>query len=168
VINDLLKSLNIDPLVLLLNAALFLILVIVLNQIFWKPMIKHLDVRKKEIAGAYTAVDEARAEMERLKAEYQQRLAAIEAEARGRIQDTVKDAQAQREAMIAEARGKAEQIMAEGQQSIAAQRHEALVEMRRSLDAVAAQTLGRATGADADDEQRKHIDEFISRQALRS
>ena len=89
--DQLLKSLNIDPVVLLLNGVLFLVLLAILNAIFWKPMMKHLDARKAEISDAYKAVDDTRREMENLRTEYQGRLANIEAEARGRIQSTVRD-----------------------------------------------------------------------------
>jgi F0F1-type ATP synthase, subunit b len=81
--DQLLKSLNIDPLVLLLNGVLFLVLLAILNAIFWKPMMKHLDARKSEISGAYKAVDDTRREMENLRTEYQGRLAHIEGKRAG-------------------------------------------------------------------------------------
>src|SRR2546422_10770221 len=100
----LLHALKIEPRILLANGILFLLLLQVMSRLFWKPMMKHLEKRKEEIANAYSTVDQTRREMDNLRSEYQGRLAAIEAEARGRIQETVSDAQHQRGKMISDAR----------------------------------------------------------------
>ena len=163
-INELLKSLNIDPLVLLLNGVLFLVLLAILNAIFWKPMMAHLEKRKQDIEHAYKTVDNTRREMENLRADYQAKLAAIESEARGQIQQTVRDAQHERERLIAEARAQAEQIMQEGQTQIEQEREQTLASMRLTLDAVALNALSRATGAPPDTTQRKLVDEFIKQE----
>lgn len=164
--NDLLKSLGIEPLVLLLNGALFLVLVAILNAIFWKPMAKHLDARKGQISDAYKAVDDTRREMENLRTEYQGRLANIEAEARGRIQSTVRDAQHQRETMIAEARARAEEIMRQGGVSIEEEKQETLAGMRTTLDDVAVRALSKALQTDPSLAQRKLVDEYIAKEVL--
>jgi F-type H+-transporting ATPase subunit b len=165
---DLLKSLNIEPMVLLLNGVVFLLLLAILNAIFWKPMMRHLEGRRHQIADAYKTVEETRREMENLRAEYQGRLAKIEADARGRIQQTVRDAQAQREQMIAEARGQAEQIMAEGARNIQHERDQTLAGMRDTLDDVALEVLTKATGMSGDGTRRKLVDEYIANNVLRS
>jgi F-type H+-transporting ATPase subunit b len=165
---DILKSLGIEPLVMLLNGVLFLVLLAILNAIFWKPMMKHLDARKETISGAYKAVDDTRREMENLRTEYQGRLAVIEAEARGRIQQTVRDAQQQRESMIAEARSQAEEIMREGAESLEQERQQTLAGMRSTLDDVAIQALGKAIHAAPDSAQRKHVDQYIAEHLLKS
>lgn len=166
-IQNLLHNLNIDPVLLLGNAILFVILLAVLNAMFWKPMMRHLEQRKHDIENAYKTVDDTRREMENLRAEYQQRLAAIEAEARGQIQATVRDAQQQREQLIAEARQRVEQLQQQGQADIEEDKMRTLAAMRQNLDAVAFDALTRATGGQTDPAQRKLIDEFITRHALR-
>ena len=165
---DILKSLGIDPLIMLLNGALFLVLLAILNAIFWKPMMKHLDARKHAISGAYKAVDDTRREMENLRGEYQLRLANIEAEARGRIQQTVRDAQHQRETMIAEARSRAEAIMREGAESIEREKQETLAGMRTTLDDVTVHALTKALHAEPDAGQKKLIDAYIAEKVLNS
>jgi len=167
-LESLLKSLNIDPLVLLLNGVLFLLLLAVLNVLFWKPMMLHLDRRRTDIANAYKTVEDTRREMENLRGEYQARLARIEAEARGRIQQTVRDAQRQREEMIAEARAQAEEIVRQGAQSIEQEREQTLAAMRDTLDDVALEVLAKATGAPPDPAQRRLVDEYVAQHVLRS
>ena len=131
------------------------------NKVFWQPMLKHLDARRGRIRQAYSAVEETRNEMERLRAKYQTRLADIEAEARGRIQQTVRVAQAAREAMLAEARETAEKMTREGLEAIESEHDLARADMAETLNRVAAEALGRAQGAPADDRQRTLVREYI-------
>jgi F-type H+-transporting ATPase subunit b len=168
VLETLLHSLNIDPTIMLMNGVLFLILLFILNAMFWKPMMAHLEQRKHDIQNAYKTVDDTRQEMERLRAEYQARLNQIEAEARGQIQDTVRDAQAQREQMIAQARAESEAIMAEGAASLAKEREQTLAGMRATLDQTALSALGKALGAPTGPAQQKLVDEYIASKVLRS
>ncbi len=163
----LLHNLNIDPIVLLLNGVLFLVLLQVMGRLFWKPIIAHLDRRKEEIDAAYETVDRARREMEELRSDYQARVARIEAEARARIQQTVREAQTQREAIIAEARQRAEEIVADGTRSIEAEREQTSSVMRESLDDVALDVMRKVTGVEPGPAQRTLVDEYIAQQVLR-
>ncbi len=167
-LNSVTHDLNIDPVIMLMNGGLFLILLVILNGIFWKPMMAHLEQRKHDIQHAYKTVDDTRREMENLRAEYQGRLNHIEAEARGQIQETVRDAQAQREQMIATARAEAEKLTRQGAASLEQEREQTLAGMRQTLDDVALTALGKAVGSTADSAQRKLVDEFISQNVVRS
>jgi F-type H+-transporting ATPase subunit b len=162
------EPLNIDPLVLLMNGILFLVLLQVMSRLFWKPMMKHLESRKEEISKAYTTVDQTRREMDNLRSEYQGRLAAIEAEARGRIQETVLDAQHQREKMIADARAEAEITIKAGATAIEQEKVQTVISMREQLDDVAEQALARALGVPADAAQKKLVDDYIATKVVRS
>jgi len=70
-LDTLLHALKIDPLLLLINGLLFLFLLQIMSRLFWKPMMKHLESRKEEIARAYSTVDQTRREMDNLRSEYQ-------------------------------------------------------------------------------------------------
>ena len=167
-LQQLLDSLKIDPTILLINGILFLVLVQIMSRLFWKPMMQHLDKRKDDIAHAYTTVDDTRREMENLRSEYQARLAQIEAEARVHIQQTVRDAQKQREELMAEARAQSEETIRSGTANIEQEKAQAVVSMRESLDEVAESALAKALGAPAAGKQKQLIDEYISREVLKS
>jgi F-type H+-transporting ATPase subunit b len=154
--------LKIDPLILLLNGILFLVLLQIMGALFWKPMMKHLDRRKEEIAHAYKTVDDTRREMENLRTEYQGKISEIEAEARGRIQETVLQAQRQREEMLAHARTEAETTTRRGDDEIEKEKALALVSMRDQLSEVAADALAKALGTLPDTAQRKLVDDYIA------
>jgi F-type H+-transporting ATPase subunit b len=161
-LDSLLKSLNIDPRVMALNAAAFLILLFVMNRVFWQPMLKHLDGRRQRIKDAYGSVDATRREMERLRAEYEAKLADIEAQAHSRIQQTVREAQAAREAMLAEARQTAEQMSRDGLEQIRAEHDSVRAEMIETLNRVAVQALARAQGAPPDEQQQTLVREYLA------
>ncbi len=165
-LQTLLQSLNIDPLVLLMNGALFLVTLGILNFVFWKPMMRHLDRRKEDISNAYRTVEEARHELDALRQEYQGRLARIESEARGRIQQTVREAQVERDRMIAEARARAEETMRQGAAAIEQEKQQATIAMHPTLDDIALQALTRATGAPSSAQQRELVDEYIAQNVV--
>ncbi len=167
-LQTLLDSLRIDPRLLLFNGILFLVLLQILDKLFWKPMMRHLDARKHDIQNAYKEVEDTRREIERLRTEYQAKLAEIESDARSRIASTVHDAQKEREQMIAQAHEKAEQIIQQGGASIQQEVAHAILAMRANLDQVALDTLHKAIGAQPDPAQRKLVDQYISDKAVKS
>lgn len=165
---DVLKSLNIDPVVMLCNGLLFLFLLIVLDRLFWKPIIAHLDERRKNIAGAYENIDATRAELDRLAREYQDRVARIESEARSHIQQTVRAAQTQREQVLAEAHASAEEIMKQGAVEIEADHDAAVTAMQDRLSAVAMELVAKVTGETPGPERTRLAEEYIAQRATRS
>jgi F-type H+-transporting ATPase subunit b len=167
-LQSLLDSFKIEPLVLLFNGVMFLLLVQVLDKLFWKPVLRHLDNRKEEIARAYKTVDDTRREMENLRADYQQRLSKIEADARTRIQQTVGEAQRQRESMIAEARSQSEEIVRRGEESIANEKEVTLAAVRDRIDDAAAIALTKVIGVAPDAAQLRLVDEYISQHVVLS
>ena len=160
-LKELLSSLNIEPLVLALNGILFLILLFAMDRLFWKPVMAHLARRKAAIAAAYEAVDRGRGEMEALKGEYEARLARIEGEARGRIQQTVRDAQARREDALTAARREAATIVATGSAQIVEEHASAVRSMHGQLDDIALLVLAKATDAPSTSHQRELVDRYI-------
>jgi F-type H+-transporting ATPase subunit b len=159
---DLLKSLNIEPVVMLANGILFLVLVQVLDKVFWKPMQAQLNQRKQTIMDAYAKVDTTRGEMESLQSEYQTRMNRIEAEARAKIQDTVLEVQHQRDAMIAEARAEAASEISRGLAEIEREKAGVIGTMHAGLDSVASGALGSALGIAPNAAQQKLVKEFVS------
>jgi F-type H+-transporting ATPase subunit b len=165
---DLLTSLNINPEILLMNGILFVILLVVLNAMFWKPMMHHLEKRRDDITGAYRKVEDTRKEMEKLRDEYQVKLNGIETDARQRIQQTVREAQIQREKVLADARVQSEQIIHQGQISIDEESNQAMLSMQKELDDLALRTLTSTAGIASNGAQRTLIQEYLSQKANQS
>lgn len=167
-LQTLLDNLKIEPIVLLQNGVLFVLLLLFLNTFFWKPILRHLDSRKDSISNAYKAVEDTRHELDALRADYQARLAAIEAEARGQIQKTVHEAQDQREKMIEEARAQAEDFTQQGAIRIEQERDQTIAGMRDTLNGAALNALAKASRGTTSPAQSKLVDEYIAENVVRS
>ncbi len=117
---DILNQLSITPALLITQIIGFLILMVVLHRVFTTKVFGILDERRDSIKGAYDQLDADRAAMEDLRRQYEQRLAGIEAEARAKIQEAVKEAQALRDNLVADARQQAGTIIEQGRNDMRA------------------------------------------------
>ncbi len=82
---------------------LFLVLLFVLRKVAWKPILKAVNDREQSISDSLAAAEQARQEMDNLKAENEK----IMQEARIERDAMIKEAREIREKMIEEAKGKA-------------------------------------------------------------
>ncbi|PIU40993.1 MAG: ATP synthase F0 subunit B [Candidatus Omnitrophica bacterium CG07_land_8_20_14_0_80_42_15] len=69
----------------------FLLLLFILRIFLWKRILKLLDERKERISSGLKSIEDSKAEIERLKAEYETQLSSIENIARERIKEAVKE-----------------------------------------------------------------------------
>ena len=69
----------------------FLLLLFILRIFLWKRILKLLDERKERIASGLKSIEDSKAEIERLKAEYETQLSSIEDIARERIKEAVRE-----------------------------------------------------------------------------
>jgi F-type H+-transporting ATPase subunit b len=93
----------------------FLILLFLLRKFAWKPILNMIKDREKSIEDALLSAENAKAEMNNLKAENEK----ILQEARNQRDTMIKEAREIREQMIAEAKGKAK---AEGEKMLTSAR----------------------------------------------
>lgn len=117
----------------LIIAISFLILVWILNKFLFKPLMAHMDARSKEIEGTFKKIDADRAEIERLMAEYQNRMAKIEKEAYDAMQAAIKEGIAAKTEIIDQAHAASAQIIAKAQAEIQLEKEKALVELRSEI-----------------------------------
>ncbi|HDZ41880.1 MAG TPA: F0F1 ATP synthase subunit B [Bacteroidetes bacterium] len=82
---------------------IFLMLLVILRAFAWKPIMQAIKAREESIKGSLESAEEARREMERLKADNE----AIMAEARSERDELMKEARDARDKMIAEAKKQA-------------------------------------------------------------
>ena len=131
-----------------LQIILFLALVQVLKRIFWNPVLGHIEDRNKEIESRYSERDRLEKEMSRLRAEYNQRIAAVEADARLHIQEAIKSAQAEREKLIADARAEANAALEAGRQEAELDRVKTLLTLQSSIEQAVAHVASATLGND--------------------
>jgi hypothetical protein len=101
--------------------------------------------------------------METLKADYEARLAAIEAEGRERINNMVKEAQSIRDQVINDASARSKEMIARAEQEIAREQELAFQTIRQQVVDLAMGAATKVIGDNLDESrQRRLIDEFIS------
>ncbi len=161
--SDILHSLNVTPAEFWVQVAGFLILIWLLNRYLSKPILNVIESRQTDIRTTYDQLDADRAAMERARAEYEQRLAGIENDARERISAAVKEAQALRGSIIADAQKQAESIVETGRADLERERTRTFLELRQDVVNLAIQAAERVVGESMNDErQRRLVDQFIS------
>ena len=159
----LLDQLNIDPRAILVNIVGFIALLIVLRKMVFTPIGKVLAERQQDITSTYDQLDADRRQMEALRADYEQRLASIEAEAREKIQGAIKDAQAARDQIIQEANGRSREMITRAEEEIAREREQAMITFRQQVVDLAMGAATKVIGDSLDDTRQRHlIDDFIS------
>ena len=129
---------------------------------YLQPLQDSISTRTKDLEDTFGQAQSLRSEMERTKAEYEQRLKETEDSARQQIQAEVKKAQEIRAQIQAEANAKADEMLKKAQEEIAAERERALVDMRVHVATLSLQATERILGENMDNERnRRLIDEFI-------
>jgi F-type H+-transporting ATPase subunit b len=108
----------------------FFILYWLLRKFAFAPIQQILREREERVRKVIEDAERQRAEMEKLRAEYEQHLAQIEEEARAKFQEEMQQAYQARDALLADAREQAERILQRAQEQIALEREKLMVELR--------------------------------------
>lgn len=108
----------------------FTILLVLLKRLAWKPLLGLLDQRQATMQRGLDDVARAKREMEQLQSDYQQRIAAIEEEARGRLQAAVAEGRRMAMDIQEQARAQAQSILTKARDSMALEITQAKLELR--------------------------------------
>ncbi|MEO5787524.1 MAG: F0F1 ATP synthase subunit B [Gelidibacter sp.] len=111
----------------------FFILLVILKKFAWKPILGAIDERENGIKNALKAADNARREMENLKADNER----ILNEARAEREAMLKDAREIKNKMVSdakeEAQDQASKIIAQAQEAIENEKRSALAELKNHV-----------------------------------
>lgn len=125
--------LQVDLQQILSQAVTFVLLVVVLKRVAWKPVLALLDARRAQIEGDLRKAAEAREKMIALQEDYAQRLAKIDEEARAKIQQSIQDGRRIASEIQDEARAQAQAILAKSKETIELELAKAKVTLRDDL-----------------------------------
>jgi F-type H+-transporting ATPase subunit b len=163
---EILQSLNIDVRLIVVNMVGFLILVFAAKKMIFTPIGKVIEERASEINTGYDRLDSAQREMESLKADYESRLTAIEAEAREKIQGAIKEAQAARDQILADANARSREIITRAEAEANREKEQAMITLRQQIVDIAVRTTTHVVGETLDQARhQKLVDDFIARDA---
>jgi F-type H+-transporting ATPase subunit b len=131
-----------------LMAIQFVVLVAVLNALFYKPLGKVLDDRADYIRAGVSGGKDKLAEAEKITQQYEQDLAATRREAQATIASAKAEAKAIADKQLAEAQAAAIAQREQAQQEIDREKQTALSSLERDVEALSSQILTKLLGAE--------------------
>lgn len=142
----------------------FLLLLPIIRVFYIKPLEEAILERNTQLERTFSEAEELRAEMARLRSEYEERIAQTEAEARAQIQQQIREAQQMRQQLMAEAAERAEELLARAREDIERERQKVLAELQLRVVDLSLSAAEKVVGASLDDDQnRKLVTEFIQK-----
>jgi F-type H+-transporting ATPase subunit b len=142
----------------------FLILFPVIKFFFVQPLNDAIVDRTQSLEATFSEAENLRAEMQVMRTEYEQRLAATEANARDQIQAQIREAQNLRTQLMSEATARADEMVARAQQEIDAEKQKALAEIRLQVVDLTLLAAEKVLGENIDsDKNRRLVGEFIDK-----
>ncbi len=157
---ELLRSLSANEVV--AQVVSFLLLLTLLRIFAWKKLLKMLDDRRERIASEFRKIDEAQSAVEKLRADYDKRLAGIEAEARAKIQEAVAEGKKVSQEIREGARQEARTILDKAQENIEIEVSKAKQELKEKVVELTLGTTEKLLKEKITDEKdRKLASEFL-------
>ena len=163
VLNEFESFIGINPFTMIFAWINILILYFVLRKLLFKPIKNMIDSRQAEIDGLYSDAEEAKTSAEAMRAEYEEKLAAADAESEEILRTAVRRAQLREEDILKEASAKAARTLERAEEQIELERKRAINDVK---DEVSDMALGIAEAIiERDITKSDHdalIDGFIS------
>jgi len=145
----------------------FLVLLVVLGRWAWKPLIRQLQLREKQIADTIAGAEKREKEAMELLEQYRQRLAKAEADAQKVLEESRKQAVAAREQILEHARLEARESTAKAVEEIDSAKRDALGELYDLTAELATDVAARIIKRNLrPEDQRRLVEESL--QDLRS
>ena len=140
----------------------FLILVLILRLVAYKPVLKMLKTREEKIANSIKAAEADEQKAKQLLEAYNKQLADARIKAQEIVDKANKRAQEEHDASIAETRREIEQMRKAAKEDIARERELAAVQMRTQMVALSMQAAGKIISANMDNKtNEKLVSDFI-------
>jgi len=146
-----------DPSAMWLTFATFVVLLLILAKVAWKPMLAAIEKREKRIEDAIGKAEADRKEAERLLAEYQARVSNVAAELAALREKGRLEAEAQRAELRARAEAEAAATTEKARREIELARTQAVADLRREAVTLGLAVAGKVVGRSLDDADRRRL-----------
>lgn len=147
----------------LFTIANFFILLAILNKLLYKPMLAMLDERKKTIADSLNQAQQARAEADKIKADYEVHLNEAKKEAQEIIARANKMGEEMREEMVTKAKTEAEKVLLKAQAEIAREKDQAVNALRQEVATLAVLAAGKVVSKSLTvEDHQQMVEEFVN------
>lgn len=134
------------------------------TKFLFKPVMKMIASRQKEIDDMYDAAGQAEAEAEAMRADYQLKIADAQATSERIVKDAVARGQKREEEIVSQAQQQAAQIMHKAEADIAQEKKKALNDAKNEISDMALAIAGKVVGRELTAaDQSDLVDSFIDR-----
>ena len=123
----------------LTQAGAFILLVWVLKKMAWRPLLQMLEDRRHKIQAGFDDIERTKADVEKLKQDYERSQARIEEEARQKLQEAIDEGKKIAKSLQETARKEARSVLEKAKEDIQLEVAKAKVTLR---DEIADLTLG--------------------------
>jgi len=149
--------LDIDPGLIIWTIITFVILLVLLRRVAWKPILAMIDERERTIQESLERADEAREEAEETLEQYRKQLAEARAEARDIINESKESGEKIKQDIIAEAENQKRKMIEDARNQIEAEREKAVREIQDSVADVAMAAASRILQKELSEEAHSRI-----------
>ncbi len=155
--------LRFEPGLMIWTIITFVVLLVVLRKIAWKPLLAALDEREQNIKEALEQAQKTQRETELVLAENQRRTDQGFKKAEEIVQQARQEAEQMRQKMLQEAKAESRRVTEQGLRRIEAEQRAALEEIRKVAGDLAIQAAGRLIQVSlSDQQQREIVDKFLA------
>jgi F-type H+-transporting ATPase subunit b len=156
--------LRFEPGLMIWTIAVFVVLLIVLRKIAWKPLLQALDEREKKIHEALEQAAKTQRDTENVVAENQRRIDEAIQKSEQIIQQAREQSEHARQQILEEARAESRRIVEQGMRRLEAEQRGALQDIRKMAGDLAIQASARLIQSSLNDEQQREIVEQFLRE----
>ncbi|MBQ8062550.1 MAG: F0F1 ATP synthase subunit B [Clostridia bacterium] len=140
----------------------FLVLFFVLKKVLFKPVMNYMEQRSEEIANTIKESEEAKADADQLKKEYEFQLKNAKADGQKIIDEMTERANNYYDSTIAKAEEESREILARAKEDSEREHQKILQESKAEIAGLALAAASKVIGANMDNESnRKIIDKFL-------
>ncbi|MGB3906191.1 MAG: F0F1 ATP synthase subunit B [Anaerolineae bacterium] len=141
----------------------FILLLVILRQLLYKPIVAMLDRRSERIKTDLEEAEASRSEAEAAKQEYEKQLEQARVERRSILAQATEQAEKMREDILTKARAEAQETVSKTQDEMEVLRRQTLIGAQDQIVELALAAAGKVVGESLDEKaHRRLIQEFIA------
>lgn len=149
--------LQLEPGMIIWTWATFVVLMVLLYKVAWKPLVAMIDERDKAIAEGLRKAEQAREEAESFMKEQKEKLAKTHEEAKAMLEASKKTAENTKTDLINQAREEANKIIERGKADLEKERHDAVSKMKNDVSALIVQAASKLIGMSLDEKKHQEL-----------
>jgi F-type H+-transporting ATPase subunit b len=140
----------------------FLLLLLILKKVAWKPILNALDEREAKIRESLEMAEKAKDEAALMIAEHKQSIQQAEEEAKAIVEQARRYAEQVKEKMLEDSKQQAQKIVGDASLEIERKKNEAFTELKRSVAELSIAIAEKLLRKNLDHQQQsKVVDEYI-------